>query len=91
MQSKYNIPLFTENTFIVKLHKNSCGLGMCIYGGRDASKKDPFHQFIRIGNLHPMQPALESGKLTLGDVILQVNGISMLGLSNTVSNFIDSC
>ena len=70
----------------MKIRKNSRGLGLCIYGGRDSSRIDPFHQLIRISNLHPSQPALECGKLTLGDVILAVNGTSMLGMTNSVSN-----
>lgn len=80
--------IFLENTFTVKICKSSRGLGLSISGGRDASRKDPFSQLIQIRKLYPLQPALECGKLALGDVILEVNGISMLGLTNTVSRFL---
>lgn len=63
-------------------------MGLSISGGRDASRKDPFSQLIQIRKLYPLQPALECGKLALGDVILEVNGTSMLGLTNTVSTFL---
>ncbi|KFM81281.1 Tyrosine-protein phosphatase non-receptor type 13, partial [Stegodyphus mimosarum] len=73
----------SENTFYVSIRKSSRGLGLSILGGRDACKNDPFSQLIRIRKLYPLQPALECGKLAIGDVILEVNGTNMIGLTNT--------
>ncbi|GIY65681.1 tyrosine-protein phosphatase non-receptor type 13 [Caerostris darwini] len=72
-----------ENTFEVVIQKSSRGLGLSISGGADAFGRDHFSQLIRIRKLYPLQPALECGKLSLGDVILEVNGTKMVGLTNT--------
>ncbi|XP_038625082.1 tyrosine-protein phosphatase non-receptor type 13 isoform X1 [Tachyglossus aculeatus] len=70
-----------ENTFEVKLLKNSSGLGFSfsrednlIPGQMDAS-------IVRVKKLFPGQPAAESGKIEVGDVIMRVNGASLKGLS----------
>ncbi|CAL1298392.1 unnamed protein product [Larinioides sclopetarius] len=73
----------SENTFEVVVQKSSRGLGLSISGGIDAYGRDPFSQLIRIRKLYPLQPALECGQLALGDVILEVNGTKMVGLTNT--------
>nr|XP_042895461.1 tyrosine-protein phosphatase non-receptor type 13 [Parasteatoda tepidariorum] len=72
-----------ENTFEVSIHKSSRGLGLSICGGTGIQGRDTFSQLIRIRKLYPLQPALECGKLQLGDVILSVNGTNMVGLTNT--------
>ncbi|KAG8193986.1 hypothetical protein JTE90_013680 [Oedothorax gibbosus] len=73
----------TDTTYEVSIRKSSRGLGLSIYGGSDIYGRDPFSQLIRIRKLYPLQPALECGKLALGDVILEVNGTKMVGLTNT--------
>ncbi|GFR00008.1 tyrosine-protein phosphatase non-receptor type 13 [Trichonephila clavata] len=73
----------SDNTFQVVIQKSSRGLGLSISGGVEAFNRDPFSQLIRIRKLYPLQPALECGKLALGDVILEVNGTKMVGLTNT--------
>ncbi|XP_054717459.1 multiple PDZ domain protein-like [Uloborus diversus] len=73
----------SDNTFLVRIRKSSRGLGLSISGGRDAAQKDIFSQLIQVRKLYPLQPALECGKLALGDVLLEANGISMIGLTNT--------
>lgn len=40
---------------------------------------------VRVKKLFPGQPAAESGKIDVGDVILKVNGASLKGLSQQVS------
>ncbi|XP_078576215.1 tyrosine-protein phosphatase non-receptor type 13-like isoform X2 [Branchiostoma floridae x Branchiostoma japonicum] len=67
-------PFVTEdNTFTVNLHKTTTGLGLSIQGGKDAHP-DPQLCIPRIKKLFPGQPAAESGRLEVGDVILKVNG-----------------
>lgn len=73
----------SENTFSITIRKSSRGLGLSICGGRNAHNSDPMCQLISIRKLYPLQPALECGKLAIGDIILEVNGTNMIGLSNT--------
>lgn len=42
---------------------------------------------MRVKKLFPGQPAAESGQIDIGDVILKVNGASLKGLSQQVSDF----
>ncbi|CAH1247149.1 PTPN13 [Branchiostoma lanceolatum] len=66
-------PFVTEdNTFTVNLNKSTTGLGLSIQGGKDAHP-DPQFCIPRIKKLFPGQPAAESGRLEVGDVILKVN------------------
>ncbi|XP_019644606.1 PREDICTED: tyrosine-protein phosphatase non-receptor type 13-like [Branchiostoma belcheri] len=62
-----------DNTFTVDLNKSTTGLGLSIQGGKDAHP-DPQFCIPRIKKLFPGQPAAESGRLEVGDVILKVNG-----------------
>ncbi|GFS83109.1 tyrosine-protein phosphatase non-receptor type 13 [Nephila pilipes] len=78
-----NYSYVRDNTFQVVIQKSSRGLGLSISGGVDAFNRDPFSQLIRIRKLYPLQPALDCGKLVLGDVLLEVNGTKMVGLTNT--------
>ncbi|XP_059802371.1 tyrosine-protein phosphatase non-receptor type 13-like isoform X1 [Hypanus sabinus] len=69
-----------DNTFEVKMKKNSGGLGfsflqMC------TEADDPRESLVRIKRLFPGQPAGETGQIEVGDVILAVNGAAVKGLS----------
>ncbi|XP_053548870.1 FERM and PDZ domain-containing protein 2 [Bombina bombina] len=69
-----------DNTFEVKLNKNSAGLGFSFVQtegsitGRDGN-------IFRIKRLFQGQPAQESGKIEAGDVLLAVNGKSLQELN----------
>ncbi|KAM6221994.1 tyrosine-protein phosphatase non-receptor type 13 [Rhynchocyon petersi] len=70
-----------ENTFEVKLFKNSSGLGFS-FSREDNLLPDQMNtSIVRVKKLFPGQPAAESGKIVVGDVILKVNGASLKGLS----------
>ncbi|GAB6021513.1 phosphatase, non-receptor type [Chamberlinius hualienensis] len=82
LKSKY--PFINEKTvFRVTLEKKSRGLGIGICGGgRDPSLTDWSSIFIRVKRLYPLQPALESGQLKLGDIILRVNEHNLTDLGH---------
>ncbi|KAJ8911469.1 hypothetical protein NQ315_015236 [Exocentrus adspersus] len=69
-----------ESTFIVKLTKGTRGLGLSVTGGIDSTGSWP--GLIRIKRLFPHQPASACGLLNVGDLLLQVNGIALTGLTN---------
>lgn len=75
---------FSESTFIVSLVKGSRGLGLSVTGGADSGGSWP--GLIRIKRLFPHQPAATCGLLNVGDLLLEVNGITLTGLTNYVSN-----
>ena len=68
----------------MKLRKGSTGLGFSIAGGTDADP-DPLKRVVRIKQIFPASPAAHSGKLRIGDVILQVNGQRTGGMKRSVS------
>ncbi|XP_032868851.1 FERM and PDZ domain-containing protein 2 isoform X1 [Amblyraja radiata] len=68
-----------DNTFEVKMKKNSGGLGFSFL--QCASADDPRGGLVRIKRLFPGQPAEETGQMEVGDVILAVNGAAVKGLS----------
>ncbi|XP_066488255.1 tyrosine-protein phosphatase non-receptor type 13 [Tiliqua scincoides] len=70
-----------ENTFAVKLVKNSSGLGFSFCREDSVSPEQPGSSIVRVKKLFPGQPAAESGQIEVGDVILKVNGASLKGLS----------
>ncbi|XP_077157082.1 tyrosine-protein phosphatase non-receptor type 13 isoform X2 [Paroedura picta] len=70
-----------ENTFEVKLMKNSSGLGFSFCREDSVSPEQPGSSIVRVKKLFPGQPAAESGQIEVGDVILKVNGASLKGLS----------
>ncbi|XP_037905951.1 uncharacterized protein LOC119648308 isoform X5 [Hermetia illucens] len=67
-------------TFPVQITKGPRGLGLSISGGIDSN--GPFPGLIRIKRLFPHQAAWSTGQLQPGDIILEVNGISLTGLTN---------
>ncbi|XP_060134405.1 tyrosine-protein phosphatase non-receptor type 13 isoform X7 [Zootoca vivipara] len=70
-----------DNTFEVKLVKNSSGLGFSFCREDSVSPEQPGSSIVRVKKLFPGQPAAESGQIEVGDVILKVNGASLKGLS----------
>ncbi|XP_019586835.2 tyrosine-protein phosphatase non-receptor type 13 isoform X8 [Rhinolophus sinicus] len=70
-----------ENTFEVKLFKNSSGLGFSFSREDNVIPDQMNTSIVRVKKLFPGQPAAESGKIEVGDVILKVNGASLKGLS----------
>ncbi|XP_064005648.1 tyrosine-protein phosphatase non-receptor type 13 isoform X2 [Pogoniulus pusillus] len=70
-----------ENTFEVKLLKNSSGLGFVFCREGNLSPEQQGSTMVRVKKLFPGQPAAESGRIEIGDVILQVNGTPLKGLS----------
>lgn len=76
---------FAENTFEVKLFKNSSGLGFSFSREDNVIPEQMNTSIVRVKKLFPGQPAAESGKIDVGDVILKVNGASLKGLSQQVS------
>ncbi|XP_012923173.1 tyrosine-protein phosphatase non-receptor type 13 isoform X23 [Heterocephalus glaber] len=70
-----------ENTFEVKLFKNSSGLGFSFSREDNLIPQQMNTSIVRVKKLFPGQPAAESGKIDVGDVILKVNGASLKGLS----------
>ncbi|XP_072403590.1 tyrosine-protein phosphatase non-receptor type 13 isoform X2 [Chiloscyllium punctatum] len=66
--------------FKVKLIKNSSGLGFSFTEGNDGFPEHSGNA-VKIKKLFAGQPAAESGKINVGDVIMQVNDISLKGLS----------
>ncbi|KAK9745910.1 PDZ domain [Popillia japonica] len=69
-----------ESTFTVSLAKGSRGLGLSVTGGVDSGGSWP--GLIRVKRLFPHQPAASCEMLNVGDLILEVNGITLTGLTN---------
>ncbi|XP_056424718.1 tyrosine-protein phosphatase non-receptor type 13 isoform X2 [Hyla sarda] len=70
-----------ENVYDVKLVKNSSGLGFSFSREENLIPGQLGSSIVRVKKLFPGQPASESGKINVGDVILKVNGASLKGLS----------
>ncbi|XP_075140709.1 tyrosine-protein phosphatase non-receptor type 13 isoform X2 [Leptodactylus fuscus] len=70
-----------ENVYEVRLVKNSSGLGFSFSREEHLIPGQVGSTIVRVKKLFPGQPASESGKIIIGDVILKVNGASMKGLS----------
>ncbi|XP_069092215.1 tyrosine-protein phosphatase non-receptor type 13 isoform X3 [Pleurodeles waltl] len=70
-----------EDIFEVKVVKNSSGLGFSFSREENLIVDQPGSSIVRVKKLFPGQPASESGKIEVGDVIMKVNGASLKGLS----------
>ncbi|XP_069834319.1 tyrosine-protein phosphatase non-receptor type 13 isoform X1 [Dendropsophus ebraccatus] len=70
-----------ESIYEVKLVKNSSGLGFSFSREENLIAGQLGSSIVRVKKLFPGQPASESGKINVGDVILKVNGASLKGLS----------
>ncbi|XP_070706328.1 tyrosine-protein phosphatase non-receptor type 13 isoform X2 [Pempheris klunzingeri] len=70
-----------DNVFDVCLLKNTSGLGFSF--SREENVPDEPHgtSMVRVKKLFPGQPAAESGRINVGDVIMRVNQTSLKGLS----------
>lgn len=76
---EYNF-ITKDCTFLVDILKGPRGLGLSVSGGSDSNTAFP--GLIRIKRLFPHQAAWSTGMLQPGDIILQVNGITLTGLTN---------
>ncbi|KAM4896608.1 FERM and PDZ domain-containing protein 2 [Sylvia borin] len=72
--------LTDDNTFEVKLTKNSGGLGFSVLQMEGDACEHLGGAVVRIKRLFPGQPAEENGEIEVGDVILAVNGKPLKGL-----------
>nr|XP_046232099.1 tyrosine-protein phosphatase non-receptor type 13 isoform X2 [Scatophagus argus] len=70
-----------DNVFEVCLLKNTSGLGFSF--SREENIPDEPHgsSMVRVKKLFPGQPAAESGRINVGDVIMRVNQTPLKGLS----------
>jgi len=62
----------SSSSFEVSVRRNACGLGFSIACGDDS--------LVRIKKVFPMQPAWQTGRLRVGDVIVSADGIPLAGL-----------
>lgn len=67
--------------FPVTLLKNTSGLGFSFSREENVPGEPPGSSMVRVKKLFPGQPAAESGRIRVGDVILQVNQTALKGLS----------
>ncbi|XP_071419376.1 FERM and PDZ domain-containing protein 2 isoform X2 [Pithys albifrons albifrons] len=72
--------LTDDNTFEVKLTKNSGGLGFSVLQMEGDDCEHLGGAIVRIKRLFPGQPAEENGEIEVGDIILAVNGKPLRGL-----------
>ncbi|XP_008947322.1 PREDICTED: FERM and PDZ domain-containing protein 2, partial [Merops nubicus] len=72
--------LTDDNTFEVKLTKNSGGLGFSVLQMEGDACEHLGGAIVRIKRLFPGQPAEENGEIKVGDIILAVNGKPLQGL-----------
>ncbi|KAM7044475.1 PDZ domain-containing protein MAGIX [Molossus nigricans] len=71
-------PPQASGRFSVELVRSSAGFGLTLSGGRDASRDTP----LAIRGLLKDGPAQRCGRLQAGDLVLQVNGESIQGLTH---------
>uniref|UniRef100_A0A3Q4GZT6 Tyrosine-protein phosphatase non-receptor type 13 n=1 Tax=Neolamprologus brichardi TaxID=32507 RepID=A0A3Q4GZT6_NEOBR len=71
----------TDNMFDVCLLKNTSGLGFSFSREENIPNEPPGSSMVRVKKLFPGQPAAESGRIKVGDVILRVNQTPLKGLS----------
>ncbi|MGH0139081.1 UNVERIFIED_CONTAM: hypothetical protein FKN15_022479 [Acipenser sinensis] len=70
-----------DNVFEVKLLKNTSGLGFSFCREENLPQGPVNPSVVRVKKLFPGQPAAESGRIEVGDVILRVNNTALKGLS----------
>ncbi|KAM4720013.1 tyrosine-protein phosphatase non-receptor type 13 isoform 2-T3 [Anableps anableps] len=70
-----------DNVFDVRLLKNTSGLGFSFSREEHPVGEPNGPSLVRVKKLFPGQPAAESGRINVGDVILRVNQTSLKGLS----------
>ncbi|XP_057215875.1 tyrosine-protein phosphatase non-receptor type 13 isoform X2 [Triplophysa rosa] len=79
-KAEYNF-VTPDNTFEVGLVKNTSGLGFSFSREENVPGEPAGTSMVRVKKLFPGQPASESGRIEVGDVILRVNQTSLKGLS----------
>lgn len=70
-----------DNVFDVCLLKNTSGLGFSFSREENIPDEPSGSSMVRVKKLFPGQPAAESGRINVGDVILRVNQTPLKGLS----------
>ncbi|XP_029025489.1 tyrosine-protein phosphatase non-receptor type 13 isoform X2 [Betta splendens] len=70
-----------DNVFDVRLLKNTSGLGFSFSREENVPDEPPGSSMVRVKKLFPGQPAAESERINVGDVILRVNQTPLKGLS----------
>uniref|UniRef100_A0A4W6C4I0 Protein tyrosine phosphatase non-receptor type 13 n=1 Tax=Lates calcarifer TaxID=8187 RepID=A0A4W6C4I0_LATCA len=70
-----------DNVFDVRLLKNTSGLGFSFSREENIPDEPPGSSMVRVKKLFPGQPAAESGRINVGDVIMRVNQTPLKGLS----------
>ncbi|XP_068429722.1 tyrosine-protein phosphatase non-receptor type 13 isoform X3 [Clinocottus analis] len=70
-----------DNVFDVCLLKNTSGLGFSFSREEIIPEEPPGSSMVRVKKLFPGQPAAESGRINVGDVIMRVNRTPLKGLS----------
>ncbi|XP_057674167.1 tyrosine-protein phosphatase non-receptor type 13 isoform X2 [Corythoichthys intestinalis] len=73
--------LTPDNVFDVRLVKNASGLGFSFSREEYITDEAPGSSMVRVKKLFPGQPAAESGRINVGDVIMRVNQTHLKGLS----------
>lgn len=86
----HDVFVLTDNVFAVRLLKNSSGLGFSFSREENIPNEPLGSSMVRVKKLFPGQPAAESGRINVGDVIMRVNQTGLKGLSQHV-NSIPSC
>jgi C-terminal processing protease CtpA/Prc len=74
----------SRNALMVKLEGTKKGLGIKIVGGRrttHAANEEHFGIFVK--EIVPKELAYYNGQLKVGDQLLEVNGTSLVGVSNS--------
>lgn len=71
--------------FEVRLLKNTSGLGFSFSREENIPDEPLGSSMVRVKKLFPGQPAAESGRIKVGDVIMRVNQTALKGLSQHVS------
>ncbi|XP_019738405.1 tyrosine-protein phosphatase non-receptor type 13 isoform X3 [Hippocampus comes] len=79
-EPEYNF-LTPDNVFEVRLVKNASGLGFSFSREEYIPDEAPGSSMVRVKKLFPGQPAAESGRINVGDVIMRVNKTPLKGLS----------
>ncbi|XP_035523727.1 tyrosine-protein phosphatase non-receptor type 13 isoform X4 [Morone saxatilis] len=70
-----------DNVFEVCLLKNTSGLGFSFSREESIPEEPHGSSMVRVKKLFPGQPAAESGRINVGDVIMRVNQTPLKGLS----------
>lgn len=87
----HDVFVLTDNVFAVCLLKNSSGLGFSFSREENIPNEPLGSSVVRVKKLFPGQPAAESGRINVGDVIMMVNQTCLKGLSQHVNKIPSYC